>query len=285
MSNIVDLRPPKPTYGPLTNIGVVIQARMGSKRFPGKVLAILDGKPVLQHVIERCMAIRAPTKVIKPIKVIVAVPDKPESEPIGQLLEELGVEHFCGSEDNVLERYLGAANFFNLDVIMRITADCPLIDPNVCSEVLQLLIWRKLDYVSNCHEQRTFPKGLDCEVFTYDCLEYAYVMVKEDYKRYLNLEAAGKLANFKPSIKQCLYDMEHVTPYMIRHKDINKAIVKRLGANSSRQNWCIDYPEDIERIEKIIAKVKKPPKLSLTYVSNDNSKLIQAVELSVTNDQ
>lgn len=282
MSNIVELHPKPRTYGADARIGIVIQARMTSKRFPGKVLAMLDGKPVIQHVVERCRAIRGPVKVTRPIKVVVAVPDTDESEPLLNFVcNDLGVDNFCGSEDNVLERYMGAANFFKFDVILRITADCPLIDPIVCSEVLQLLMWRKMDYTSNSHEDRTFPKGLDCEAFTYDCLEYTYIMVKNEYNRLMGLKEAGKLANFDPDIKQCLYDMEHVTPYMIRNRSVNKALVKRVAGDSSHQNWCVDVPEDIGKIERLLEKIRgknkkhEHPKdfeapIIKVVVSNDN---------------
>ena len=244
MSNIIELRPKtKRPYGPDASIGVIIQARMTSERFPGKVLAMLDGKPVIQHVIERCKAIRAPKKVIKPIIVVVAVPDTPESEPLLNVVtDELGVANYCGPENNVLERYYGAASFFKFDVIMRITADCPILDPNIASEVLQLLIWRKVDYTSNCHEQRTFPKGLDCEAFTFECLEATYHTVMTNYKH----------STDKEDIKQALYDMEHVTPLMYRHPEIKKALVKCLAGNFSHKNWCVDYPKDIPKLQKLL---------------------------------
>lgn len=263
MSNVVELRPKvKKGWGPETKIGCIIQARMTSKRFPGKVLALLDGKPVVQHVIERCKSIRAPKRVISPIKLIVAVPDTPESEPLLNLVtDELGIDNYCGPELNVLERYYGAATYFNLDIIIRITADCPLIDPYIVSEVLQLLMWRKVDYASNCHEQRTYPKGLDCEVFTFECLEATYVTVMENYKYYTT---TPKLANYRQEIEQCLYDMEHVTPLMKRHPSIKRALVKRLKGNDSRKDWCVDVPSDIEKLEKLIATIKPPRKVPIT---------------------
>lgn len=218
---------------------------MGSKRFPGKVLAPLAGRPVLQHVIEKCEKIKVPANFNKLI--IVAVPDKDESEPILQLLVDLEIENFCGSEDNVLERYYGAAQFFKLDVIMRITADCPMINPIVCSEVLDLLIWRKCDYTSNIYPTRTYPKGLDCECFTFECLEACYVKVNEKY-----LNAHPKSADWS----KILYSMEHVTPFMQNEPLIRKALVSQ-HQNRSQQNLCVDYPEDIHKLEKIAAKKPK----------------------------
>lgn len=228
-----------------TSIGVIVQARMTSKRFPGKSMAMLNGKPVIQHVLERAKLIRAPIRFKKP-KVVVATPDTPESEPILALAHSMGIDNFCGAENNVLERYFEAARLFKFNIIVRITADCPLINPKLCSEVLQLLIWRKVDYASNCHEQRTFPKGLDCEVFTYDCLEITH---------FVNKGYMSKLSNIRledqEKIKEILYNQEHVTPWMIKEPEIKKALSRQLKDHSNI-NLCVDYPEDIERLEKYL---------------------------------
>jgi spore coat polysaccharide biosynthesis protein SpsF (cytidylyltransferase family) len=212
-------------------VGIVVQARMTSKRFPGKSMAMLGGKPVIERVWQLCRQIRPYDKLI------IAVPDDPASEPIVQHLQNLGgplntrqfEDHFAGSEDNVLERYYHAARFFKLDVIVRITGDCPFINPRVSSEVLQLLIWRKLDYVCNVFPHRTFPKGLDTEAFTFDCLEAAYVSTSEPH------------------------DLEHVTPWMQRTKGLKRACVQQ-EIDASDQNWCVDEPSDIPRLEKLIAE-------------------------------
>lgn len=213
------------------NPGIIIQARMTSKRFPGKSMALLAGKPVLQHVIERCQ------KVPFVEKVIVAMPAGKVSDPMGQLCCELGVEAFFGPEDDVLRRYYLAATLADLDPIMRITADCPFIDPIVCGEVLALLNAEELDYCSNVHPVRTYPKGLDCEVFTYDCLEAAHQLTKSQRNR------------------------EHVTPWMQTRKGIKRACVQQ-KIDVSSQNWCVDFPEDIPRLEEALkreeAKLAKP---------------------------
>lgn len=219
---------PKKKVPKKPNIGVVIQARMTSKRFPGKTMALLNGKPVLRHVIERCKQIGNSNT-----KVIVAVPDTDESEPMLVLADKLGVHNFCGSENNVLERYYHAAKFFELDVIMRITADCPLISPTVCNEVLDVSLWRKTDYCSNIFPVRTYPKGLDCEVFTLDTLECAYLLAKENEEK------------------------EHVTIWMQNNSsDLRTACVTQ-KVDKSEDNWCVDYPHDIPRLENIIALLSK----------------------------
>lgn len=229
---------------------------MGSQRFPGKVVAPLLGKPVLQHVIERCNRIRGPLG--STIQVVVAVPDTPESEPILQLTDKMHIHSFLGSELNVLDRYYKAAMHYKFDYIVRITADCPFIDPIVCVEVLHLLIWRKCDYVSNCHIDRTYPKGLDCEAFTLDCLEVAYMI--NNTTAISNLDA----------LKEVKHNQEHVTPWMINEPIIKKALIKQ-KKNMSHLNYCVDYPKDIKRLEKLV----NDQKLNLLKVtgqaSNDNS--------------
>lgn len=224
MSKIIQLKPKTVQQNKL-RIGLVIQARMTSNRFPGKTMAPILGKPILEWVIERTKQIRG-QKGNKPT-VVVAVPDTVESEPMLVLADKLGITNFCGAELNVLKRYYDCARLFKFDVIGRITADCPFLDPRVCSEVLQLLLWRKLDYACNCYPERTYPKGLDFECMTFDALEAAFKMVESPY------------------------DLEHVTPWLQRTEGVIKGNVKQKD-NKSSLNWCVDYPEDIARLEKEI---------------------------------
>lgn len=207
-------------------IGIVIQARMTSKRFPGKSMELLNGKPVLEWVITRCKYIRPADKII------VAVPDTPESDPMLELADRLGVDNFCGEEDDVLNRYYKAALFHKLDVIVRVTADCPFINPIIGSQVVQLLIWRKVDYASNIYPVRTFPMGTDCEAFTVDCLDAANQIATEEG------------------------DREHVTKWMQEEEGVRKANVTQ-AVDCSLDNWCVDYPEDIKRLEKLYKKMSK----------------------------
>jgi len=200
-------------------IGVIVQARMTSRRFPGKSMALLLGKPVLERVLERVIT-------IPDTKTVIAVPDTPESEPMIELASKMGVDNFCGSELNVLNRYLKTAKYFKFDYIVRITGDCPFIDPRVCKECIDLLLFRKLDYCSNVFPNRTFPQGLDCEVFSFDCLDAAHQ------------EAAGP------------YDLEHITPWMQRTDGIMRANIEQ-RVDTSHLNFCVDVPEDIARLEAL----------------------------------
>jgi spore coat polysaccharide biosynthesis protein SpsF len=180
---------------------------------------------VLQHVIERCRNIPFIDKIV------VAMPDVEKSTPMGVLAISMGIKAFYGPEDNVLQRYYLAATYWGLTTIMRITGDCPFIDPIVCGEVLALLKAKELDYCCNCHPVRTYPKGLDCEVFTFDCLEAAHLKSTRSYYR------------------------EHVTPWMQRKAGLRRACVQQ-KINVSRENWCVDYPEDIPRLELMLAQAE-----------------------------
>ncbi len=223
------------------SLGIIVCARMTSKRFPGKSTALLHGKPVIQWVLERCQRIH------KRAKVIVAVPDTDDSEPILEIASQLGIDNFCGSELDVLNRMYEAAKFFKFDVIMRITGDCPYIDPNVCTEVLQLLLWRKLDYASNIYPTRTYPRGLDCEVFTIDALEAANLLGKSNYER------------------------EHVTPWMQNTPQVIKGCITQ-GIDVSHKNFCVDVPEDIERLEREVPVVRLADYMQniIKWEANDN---------------
>jgi len=202
-------------------IGVIAQARMTSQRFPGKTIFPLCGKPVLQHVLERANRIEGVDIVI------CAFPEGEVSDPIRDICRKLDVATFAGPEHDVLKRYWQAANIYELDVIMRITGDCPMINPVVCADVLKLLQDEGVDYASNVHPSRTFPKGYDCEVFTWECLD-----------------ATHKLARSK-------YNREHVTAFMQKHDGIAKALLRQ-PIDESEVNLCVDFPEDIGRLEALI---------------------------------
>ena len=211
---------------------VIVSARMTSKRFPGKVLAQLAGKSVLERVLERCAQIPFVDTVI------CAFPAADESIPIYQLCNSLGVACASGSEDDVLARYYDAATMYGVDTIVRVTGDCPFLDPIVAGEVLALLKAENLDYCSNVYPKRTYPKGFDVEVFTYDCLEAAHLMSKAPHYR------------------------EHVTIWMQKRRGVRRANVVQ-KTNRSGLNFCVDYPDDIERLEKLLAKAE------LTEIENN----------------
>jgi len=232
-------------------IGAVIQARMSSTRFPGKSMMLLAGKPVLERVIERAKLIPFVQKVI------VAMPSDKASAPMGELCERMGVETFYGPEDDVLRRYYLAAMTFDLDTIVRITGDCPFVDPVVAGEVLALLKAENLDYCSNVFPVRTYPKGFDVEAFTFDALEAAHLRAKKSY------------------------DREHCTPWIQRKRGIRRANVRQ-RIDHSNINLCVDFPYDIARLEHIIATIPDLAPNGVKAVLGYDSKLTKTlVEMNV----
>jgi len=204
------------------NIIAVIQARVGATRLPGKVLKKIEGKTVLEHVINRVQAAR------KIDNIVVATTVKKEDLKIVQLCAKLGISIFCGSEDDVLDRYYQAARLFKAEHIIRITSDCPLIDPQVIEEVIELYLKEKADYATNTMPE-TFPDGLDTEIFSFKTLKIAWENAKLSSER------------------------EHVTPFVRKNPNIFKLVSLRSNINLNNKRWTIDEPKDFEFI-KIIYK-------------------------------
>lgn len=200
---------------------VVIQARMNSTRFPGKILNDIAGRPALVHVIERCH--RIPGVDI----VVCAMPAERDSDIIESYARGAGAETFRGSEQDVLARTLGAARSVAADVVVRVTSDCPLIDPLVCGEVVLGVTLDKADYSSNV-ERRSYPQGLDCEAFTISALIMA------------DRQTTAR------------YDREHVTPYMrrpvagFRTNSVMWGDAFLHGLSLADKRWTLDWPEDLE---------------------------------------
>lgn len=210
------------------NIVVIIQARMDSTRLKGKVLFDLEGKTVLAHVIERCKAMTSANDVI------VAIPDKQNDDPIQKEVEKAGIFCYRGSETNLLLRFYEAAKLRAADVVVRVTSDCPLVDP----ELGDLMISKFLesdgtDFCSNSMI-RNFPRGLDVEVFSFAALEYAFLNAT------LNFE------------------MEHVTPYIYQHPEIFKLTPFTAHEDNSKYRWTLDTPEDWLLIKEIYRRLYVP---------------------------
>ena len=197
---------------------------MGSTRFPGKVMKDLAGKPVLAHVLGRCQRIAGADVVV------CAVPDEEMSAQLEAVAGQCGVRVFCGSERDVLARYEGAARSVEANVIMRVTSDCPLIDPGVCGRLLELRDVQGADYASNVHP-RSFPQGLDCEVFTMATLE----------------ECAAAASD--------TYDREHVTPWMTRATHLRRANLELGRPELGEMRWTLDYPEDLDFLRAVYAEL------------------------------
>ncbi|UCF31671.1 MAG: UDP-2,4-diacetamido-2,4,6-trideoxy-beta-L-altropyranose hydrolase [bacterium] len=203
----------------------IVQARMGSTRLPGKVMFDLAGRSVLSHVIERVRSCPLVDDIV------VATTINPEDDVIAEEACRNGVASYRGSEENVLERYYEAAVKAGAEVIVRVTSDCPLLDPQVLTGMLNSFTGRKsdgesIDYLSNTLE-RTFPRGLDVEIFTYSALEKAHMEAKETFER------------------------EHVTPYMYNHPDIFRLRNYRSDTDLSEHRWTLDVEDDFTLIKEI----------------------------------
>jgi spore coat polysaccharide biosynthesis protein SpsF len=201
----------------------IIQARMSSTRLPGKVLLDLAGEPMLARVVAR-------TQQAKTIdRTIVATTIEPEDEPIVALCRARGWAVSRGSRDDVLDRYYQAAVADGADPIVRITSDCPLIDPEVIDRVVERLT-AGVDYSSNINPTRTFPRGLDVEVFTFASLAAAWQDASDTSSR------------------------EHVTPFLYRHPErFRIALVESERPEAADHRWSVDTPEDYELMRRILA--------------------------------
>ena len=198
----------------------IIQARMGSTRLPGKVLKDLGGETVLARVVNRT---RRATLLDN---VVVATSVLPADDAIAEECESLKVACFRGDEVDVLDRYYRAAQKFGADAVVRITADCPLIDWELIDATIRSNLEQKADYATNALVL-TYPRGLDVEVFTVDALERAWSAAKEEHQRI------------------------HVTPYLYETPDLFKVISVADETDHSKYRWTLDTTEDLEMIRAV----------------------------------
>lgn len=201
----------------------IIQARLGSTRLPGKVLLPLAGRPMLEHVIER---VRRAARVDE---VLVATTTIAEDTEIVALCQQFDCASFRGDEHDVLDRYFRAAQASGASTIVRITSDCPLIDPSIIDAVLTALAESGSDYASNIAPPRTFPRGLDTEAFTFAALERCWSEASEPASR------------------------EHVTAHIHRHPEHFRLECVTHPVDYSAHRWTVDTPEDYALAERIYA--------------------------------
>jgi len=149
------------------NIAAIIQARLTSTRLPRKILLDLNGKPLLWHVVQRIQQ----SKNIDHI--VLAIPDSPSNDELESFVATMGWAYFRGSENDVLSRYYHAAIQYNADIIVRITSDCPLVDPIIIDDTINRHFLNRNDYTAVGIEGG-FPRGLDVEVVNFESLEFAY---------------------------------------------------------------------------------------------------------------
>lgn len=196
---------------------------MGSARLPGKVLRDLAGEPMLARVVDRARRTGAVDDLV------VATPTTPADDAIATLCAERGWSCFRGSESDVLDRYYRAAVEHRADVVVRITSDCPLIDPTISSVVVREFLDRQpgVDYASNAVPRRTFPVGLDTEVMRFESLERAW---REDRD---------------PAWR------EHVTPYIHRNPGRFRLHAVSHEVDYSFMRWTVDTAEDLAFVRAV----------------------------------
>lgn len=202
---------------------IISQARMGSTRLPGKVLHTAAGKSFLEHHLERLRRARHADDTW------VATTTLPGDQPIVDLCHRLGVPYFRGSELDVLARFHGAARAAGAERIVRVTADCPLIDPQVVDAVIARMSSDpdRPDFVSNTLV-RSYPRGLDCEIFSFKCLDEAHRLARQPEER------------------------EHVTPYIYRRPERFRLAQVINGRDLSHHRWTVDTPEDEDLVRRLL---------------------------------
>ena len=204
----------------------IIQARIGSTRLPGKVTADLGGRPLLARMIERLRAARTLAGIV------VATPDGAADMPLRALIAGLDVDCFAGSERDVLSRYAGAAAASGADPIVRLTADCPLIDPAIVDRCVEtFLATPDCDYAGL---GGAFPDGLDTEVIAARALAHVN---REAYLR---------------------SDREHVTPYIKSRPHEFRCVTVPFPAELAGARWTVDEPRDLELVRAVFARLHRP---------------------------
>lgn len=205
---------------------IVVQARMGSTRLPGKVLADLGGTTVLGLMLDRLARLEVGG-------VVLATTEHDRDQPLIELAEARGVAVIRGPETDVLARFGHVLDHFPADHVVRLTADCPLVDTDIVAEAVALHQRAGVDYTSNTLE-RTFPDGLDVEVVTASALREAVAEATLTVER------------------------EHVTPFIYTRASRYRLASLSTAADLGRERWTIDTPPDLARLRAIVGALDDP---------------------------
>ncbi len=225
-------------------IVAIIQARMGSSRLPGKVLLEIAGKPMLQHVLERTQQ----ADLIN--QVVIATTTEPADDPVASFAVSMAVSCSRGALHDVLDRYYQAAKAHQADVVVRVTGDCPVIDPHLINETIKQFLLLKLDFAANRLPppfKRTYPIGLDVEVCSFEALEKAWAESAEGFHR------------------------EHVMPFI--YEGVQLKLIQLLietgfsqrgfkiglmnhEADFGTLRWTVDTPEDLAFMREVFKRLK-----------------------------
>ena len=212
-------------------IGCIIQARMGSTRLPGKVmLNVENDKTVLHFVIKQLQNCKLVDKII------IATTTLEDDNKIANFSKDSGIDCFRGSSHNVLDRYYQCAKKFSFSIIVRITSDCPLVDPGIVDRVISYFLKNeaKIDYVSNVHPIMTFPDGTNVEVFSFKSLEKVWNKAEKSSER------------------------EHVTPYFYTSNEFQLGEFKN-SQDLSSLRWTVDHKKDLKLIREIVRLIPNRP--------------------------
>ncbi len=217
---------------------IIVQARHGSSRLPGKVMKEIEGKTMLGWVILKLKKARVPDDII------IATTTNERDDVIAEEAEKYGVKYFRGSEDDVLDRYYQAAKHFGIELIGRVTSDCPLHDPALIDEVLSHFLYNidKYDFCANTLN-RTYPRGVDLSLVKFQALEKAWREAKQPYERV------------------------HVMPYIREHPEIFRLCsYEKKGEPLDHLRWTVDTEEDLKFVREIFKRLKNPETARLTDV-------------------
>ncbi len=237
-------------------IAAIVQARMTSTRLPGKVLKEVMGRPLLGYLIERL-------KMVDNIeKIIIATTTNKEDNLIIKFCEKTGLDYYRGSENDVLDRYYQTAKIFGVEHVMRITSDCPLIDPIICNRVIKEYLSSRADYV---HTGPTFAEGVDCVILSFKALEKVWHEAKLKSER------------------------EHITLYIHNHPELFKIKSLTNATNDSKYRITVDEEEDFEVVKRIfeVLYIDESTPFGIESIKNflDQYPEIQSLNSSIIRNQ
>jgi spore coat polysaccharide biosynthesis protein SpsF len=208
---------------------VIVQARLGSTRLPGKVLADIGGRTMLERVVRRAQ------QADRPHEVVVATTTREEDDAVAAEAERLHLQAFRGDAEDVLGRFARAAEAVSADVVVRVTADCPFLDADVLDEVVRAFTESRppADLASNVIE-RTYPRGLDVEVVATSALRAADREARRAHQR------------------------SHVTPFLYEHPDRFRLVSVRGDADHASERWTVDTAEDLRFARELCSRLADP---------------------------
>jgi spore coat polysaccharide biosynthesis protein SpsF len=236
---------------------VLIQARLGSSRYPQKILKKIDSRSVIEYMIDQIL------KIFPKNKIIINTTNSKKEILLLNEIKKKKINFFRGSELNVLSRYVNCAKKFKVKNIIHVTSDCPLVDINLILKMKKIFLKNNLDYLANTYPpyKSTFPDGTDIEIYK--------------YKSLIKLQ---KLTNLQE-------DKEHVTNFFWKNKNIFKTMILKNSKNLSNYKYSIDYKNEITLVKKII-KIMKKKKIKSNFKnivkiieSDDNLKRISNTNL------